>query len=113
MASASSAGCELLVDFDRSKIPEEGGTIDATTDDGPGPDSTSEASMTSEGGTDSSGQPETSADSGAETGAETGTKDSGGETGPGFEAGKEAGIDATLDTGVDTGTVDSSDGATD
>ena len=93
MASAATAGCELLVDFDRSKIPEEGGTVDATTDDS-SEDSPSETSTTNEAG---------------ESGAmESGTSESGSETGVPSDAGKdgsvatEAGKDASAS---DTGTV--------
>ena len=37
--SMLAAGCELLVDFDRSKIPQEGGLEDVTSGDGPEGDS--------------------------------------------------------------------------
>jgi hypothetical protein len=96
LASAATSGCELIVDFDRSKIEEEGGALDATTDDSSAPDST-----TSEGSTgmDSGGDSTMLSDGPGETGSDTGTTQAEG----GAEAG-EAGMEASVaDAGTDTG----------
>jgi hypothetical protein len=86
-AVAAMPGCELLVDFDRSKIPSEGGTEDVTTPDGP----------VSEGGM------ETSTDAPSETSPmEAGDAPA--------ETSNEGGMDAHPETGPEGG--DASDGAT-
>jgi len=86
---AAMPGCELLVDFDRSKIPSEGGTEDVTTPDGP----------VSEGGTETS----TDAPSEASEGSAMEAGDAPAETS------KEGGTDAHPESGPEGG--DASDGA--
>jgi hypothetical protein len=102
VAVAASAGCELLVDFDRSKIPQEGGLIDVTTN--PDAPATNETGTGSETGDDGSSANETSTDGGGDgttTDAEGGTTEAAteaaAETGsePGPEPTPEAGPDAT------------------
>jgi hypothetical protein len=102
---AAMPGCELLVDFDRSKIPQEGGLQDVTLSDSPsnndvatGGDSPADSPTGSDGGTDSpsgeGGGPDSASDAPHEgsTTADTGS-------------------DAPADTGG--GGTDASDGATD
>jgi hypothetical protein len=112
VAVASMPGCELLVTFDRSKIPSEGGLTDGTTYDGEvisdssSPNET--GTQTPEGsadapGTDATGDVATS-DASAEASPETGTPDSAVDTGKadvaaeatagGTDSGPEAATDA-------------------
>jgi hypothetical protein len=108
IAIAAMPGCELLVDFDRSKIPtggdasagEEGGTLpDATMpSDAPGEGSNTLSDVlvpgkdaTSEGGDASVGG---SGDAGSETGA----PDTGGDATE-VETGADSGPDAVADGG--------------
>lgn len=76
---AAMPGCELLVDFDRSKIPSEGGTEDGTMGDGP------------------------AVETGGETGPETST-DAPSEAGPGdaHEAGDAPAETTTTEGGPDS-----------
>lgn len=114
VAVAAMPGCELLVDFDRSKIPEEGGLLDSTvedtsTDSPPAETSTEAAAETStpvdagDGGdatTDAPSEtsmtdapPEAATEASAETGTpETGAPESGADTGT--EAGDDGGDDS-------------------
>src|ERR1700736_1322255 len=71
VAAVTVPGCELLVDFDRSKIPQEGGTLDGTT----GADSATGHDSSTGGAPSTGGHP--GADSTADGGADTGTADSG------------------------------------
>jgi hypothetical protein len=107
LAFVAMPGCELLVDFDRSKIPEEGGLVDGTTEDSPG----QETGPTPDGGSDTGTDTSTTTDTGADV-SETsvvdspvldegppdeGTHDSAPETGP-----ADSGGDATsADSGTD------------
>jgi hypothetical protein len=127
VAVAISSGCELLVDFDRSKIPQDGGLSDGTTfaDVPSAPEAAameaggSEASV--DGGLDSpasegaaegsaeaaseAGAPETGSETGSETGpTEGGGTETGAEVAP--EAGPEAGMDAPLESSGDDGSGD-------
>jgi hypothetical protein len=77
---AAMPGCELLVDFDRSKIPSEGGAEDVTVPDGPTGDSAPETGT------------ETSTDAPADAPSETTT-----------EAGKDAPSEAAHEGGMDGG----------
>ena len=104
------SGCELLVDFDRSKIPSEGGAEDVTVpsegggDTGGGKDGTTDApSEASEAGTGDA--PEEKA---ADAPSETTTTGEGGldaqpETGSetGAEVEPEAGPDAEMEAATD------------
>jgi hypothetical protein len=80
---AAMPGCELLVDFDRSKIPSEGGTEDVTTPDAPvsegggetstdAPSEASEASMMDAGDAPSETTTTEGGDAHPETGPEGG-----------------------------------------
>jgi hypothetical protein len=101
-------GCELLIDFDRSKIPSEGGTEDVTMPqpDGPvgdaggdtGKDGTTDApSEASEAGTADAPQ-ETAADAPSETTTSEGGMDAQPETGA--EVQPEAGPDGEPSDGA-------------
>jgi hypothetical protein len=93
-AVAAMPGCELLVDFDRSKIPQDAAQIDGTTPEGDGTSSESSLAEDGEigdGATDAPDEasttdalPEAAVDAGVEAGAEGGTE-------AGVEAGTEAG----------------------
>lgn len=87
-------GCELVVDFDRSRIPEAG--VDAGTMDAGGRD----------GGTDAGGEDAGDEDGGAEDGGteDGGTDDAGAEDGGMDDGGMDAGTDASMDVGTDGGT---------
>jgi hypothetical protein len=105
VAAAAMPGCELLVDFDRTKIPDAG-EVDGTT---PGDDGTSpEATPAGEAGEAGSGDAasdapdapvEGSADAPSEAAAEAGTAD----TGLDAPVDTGAGIDAATDSGDDGG----------
>lgn len=73
---AAVPGCELLVSFDRSLIPQEGGAEDGTVGDGPGNDGESDSSSSSgsSSGSDSSADSSSSgADSSSSSGADSGS----------------------------------------
>jgi hypothetical protein len=94
-------GCELLVDFDRSKIPEEGGLLDSTTgldatEDGTTSETSSESSTGDDGGdggdaaTDSpvtdaplvdEGPPDTGSDAPPDTGGDSSSTDGASDSG--------------------------------
>ena len=114
---AALPGCELLVEFDRSKIPQEGG-VDATTPmdaqgmDAPAEtsvqdsampvDSAGDAPMTDSAtdgpadGGDGAAETGTAMDSGGDTGTvmDSAAMDSAADTGSGMDAGGEAATDA-------------------
>ena len=79
-AVTAMSGCELAVEFDRSKIPQEeagledggtdGTTGDGPTTDGPGPDSTTEAGGDSST-VDSGGRDSATVDSGMDAVADS------------------------------------------
>ncbi|MCB9600467.1 MAG: hypothetical protein H6721_26845 [Sandaracinus sp.] len=87
-------GCELVVDFDRSRIPEAG--VDAGTTDAGGRD----------GGLDAGGEDAGGEDGGPEDGGtdDGGTDDGGPDDGGTDDGGTDAGIDAGTDAGMDGGT---------
>jgi len=92
---AGAAGCELLVDFDRSKIPQEGGVEgDATVGDGSQGDVQSEEDGTL---SDSPVTMDAAADSPAESSS---------------DGAMEGGRDATLDSPPETGDDGSDSSAT-
>jgi hypothetical protein len=108
-AVAAMPGCELLVDFDRSKIPGVDGSLGDDVSESPdapaSSDAASDGSVLGEGGPDAT-SPDAGLD-GGDTGASS-PPDSGGsdtgadapnEVGPGSEAGPEAGPDANIDAG--------------
>jgi hypothetical protein len=116
---AALPGCELLVDFDRSKIPQEGGVVgdDATMQDAPPgtdapPGMDGPAMEASDDGTtpgDSSGDAPPPGDSGMDTapGADVGgdspAEATGGDTGAPAEAGSDGAAEAASDAGDDSG----------
>jgi hypothetical protein len=115
-AVAATPGCELLVNFDRSKIPQEGGDFDATTPevDGTSPESsTAEDSAFGDGAADAPSEgsttdalPEAAAEAGAEAGVEAGTEagvEGGGDSGPDAPVDTGAAVDAPTDSGEDGG----------
>ena len=109
IALAAMPGCELLVDFDRSKIPT-GGDASASEEGGPLPDATMPSDAPSEGsntlsdvqagmdGTSEGG--EAAAGDGGEGGPtpETGAPDTGSD-GTAGETGADSGPDAVVDAG--------------
>jgi hypothetical protein len=114
---AALPGCELLVEFDRSKIPQEGG-VDATTGDAqPGMDAMPETSAPdSMMVVDSAG--DVVGDAGTD-GTTDSAADAPGDTGPAMDTGVDTGAvmdsAATMDSAADTGSgMDAaSDAATD
>src|ERR1700683_3334084 len=78
VAVAAMPGCELLVDFDRSKIPEEGGPDGTTEQDSPSGDVINAMDSSSSGDDssmpgDSSGGGDSTGDSPAEGATESGS----------------------------------------
>jgi hypothetical protein len=100
VAVAAMPGCELLVDFDRSKIPVEGGDFDGTTAEG---DTSIESSIPEDAGS-GDGAAEGSADAPADAPFEADVE-AGSEA-----AAPDAGSDAPVETGMDDGATDSGDG---
>jgi hypothetical protein len=113
VAVAAMPGCELLVDFDRSKIPQEAGEFDGTT---PGDDGTSpEATPAGDGGdagdggscdatSDAPDAPvEGSADAPSEAAAEAGAEGGTADTGVDAPVDTGAGVDAATDSSDDGG----------
>jgi hypothetical protein len=92
--AAAMPGCELLVDFDRSKIPDEGGLADATT---PGEESASPESSAEDTSTGDAG------DAGAGDGATDAPAD-----GP-----SDSALESATDAADDGATEAGDDGATD
>jgi hypothetical protein len=100
-AVAAMPGCELLVDFDRSKIPQDAADLDGTTDDVTSPveSSTPGDGGSSDGTTDAPDSPVegSTADAPSEAAAEAGTPDTGADapvdTGTGAEAASDSGDD--------------------
>jgi hypothetical protein len=87
LLGAGAVGCELALDFDRTKI--DGGAIDASFGDTA---TTDQASPPADGTTDGGG--DTGADTGTDTGADTG-RDTGADTGSdGGDGGTDGGADA-------------------
>lgn len=80
LASLSITGCQLVVDFDRSRL-------DAGMDLGPAP---TDMSVAIDAGTDAG------VDAGTDAGVDAGTD-------AGVDAGTDAGIDAGTDAGLDAG----------
>lgn len=76
------SGCELVVDFDRSKIPQDG--VDATTQDVTQPPLT-DSSVVTDGASDAAKDGGTSTDAASDTGA--------------TDAGSDAAADASDDAG--------------
>jgi hypothetical protein len=119
VAVATSSGCELLVDFDRSKIDAGGGEggvgPDATTQDGPTTETSTEAG-------DDTTAPETSTEAGADSTIDAPVSDAGSDAKEaaaetGAEPVPEAGPEPTPEAGPDTGPdapddTGSADGAT-
>lgn len=109
LALAATPGCELLVSFDRSKIPEDGGettldsgedgSMDSTVGDAPSESSTqteaSPDSTTNDGGAEADAP---AADAPHETSAPDAPVDSPADT---FVASADTGVDSPVDTGVD------------
>lgn len=105
LAVASMPGCELLVTFDRSKIPDDGGSADATESDGAfNPDAVS-----SETGPASDGQVEPAQDGQAEASTSDAPSDAGTADAPATTADSSTpdtgagGTDSSVDTGTDAG----------
>lgn len=91
---AAVPGCELLVDFDRSKIPQEGGLTDVTTSDSPAGDSSPGNDVTVDSPGDTS-----AADAPGDTSSTEGGPDAPNDvhetsTGDANEAGPEAAVEA-------------------
>jgi len=111
VAVAAMPGCELLVDFDRSKIPtDDGGDDVAESPDAPAsPDGASEGSTAMpEAGADATSTPADAADSGQapetgtpDTGVDTGTPDTGPDAPTEVDSGVDSGPDAVADSGAD------------
>jgi hypothetical protein len=104
VAVAAMPGCELLVNFDRSKIPTDDGSVgdDVESPDAPAsPDGAVEGSTaTPEAGADATSTPTPDAGDSGQAAPETGAPDTGVDTGI-----PDTGIDAPgeVDTGVDSG----------
>jgi hypothetical protein len=114
------SGCELLVDFDRSKIPDDSGTISfeaspgSEAGSGDGGDATV-ASDASDGGAPVADATATDADAAtpATDGASEGAAPDGSVDGSSLTEAGEAGVDTgAVDTGVDAPASDASDAAT-
>jgi hypothetical protein len=109
VAVAAMPGCELLVDFDRTKIPQDAGTVvDATTDgpqvDGQGGDSTTDAPMMSDAPSDgpvSEAGGGDASDGGGGDASDAGGMDAMGDAAA--DAPSEAATDAAADAGTDAG----------
>jgi clumping factor A len=132
VAVATMPGCELLVTFDRSKIPDEGGAVDGTVSDGQsgsdslpnetGPSLDASPEATPDGGAADvkSGDapheasvgdatPDTSiADAASDTGTSDGSSDSG-STDVAVEAAVESGVDAAEEAAAEAGAADATD----
>jgi hypothetical protein len=97
VAVAASAGCELLVDFDRSKIPQDGGLADGTTNpDAPATNETGTGNETGDDGSNAEAATEGGDDSATEGGTEA-ASEAAAETGT--EAGPEPGPEPTPEAG--------------
>jgi hypothetical protein len=106
-AVAATPGCELLVNFDRNKIPQEASLLDVAED---------AQQMESSVPTDSGQEATAMGDSGdgavdGGDGAVDGPTSDGGDGAPVTDAPAETAPEAAVDTGVDTGT--SSDAGSD
>lgn len=109
IAMAAMAGCELLVDFDRSKIPTGDASASLGDDSGPMQEaSTSSMDGPSEGSNPMSDVQAPMTDAAMDAATEGGDASivDGGEAGQSMpEASPDTGVDATneVDTGADTG----------
>jgi hypothetical protein len=111
MAMAAMPGCELLVDFDRSKIPTEDASL--VQDGGETPDAPASADAPGEGNNTVTNDARTpvpdatvdggGADSGdsAATAPETSTSDTGADVTNVVDTGTDSGPDAVVDAALD------------
>jgi hypothetical protein len=102
MAMAAMPGCELLVDFDRSKIPTEDASLFG--DGGETPDAPASADAPGEGNNTAPPVPDAAVDGGADGGADGGDGGDSAATAPETST-PDTGTDATnvVDTGTDSG----------
>jgi hypothetical protein len=118
VAVAAMPGCELLVDFDRSKIPTDDGSVGddvaespdapAGSSDGasegstPAADAGADATSTSDAALDAGDSGQAAPGTGTpDTGVDTGTPDTGTDASSGVDAGVDSGPDAVADSGAD------------
>jgi hypothetical protein len=108
MAMAAMPGCELLVDFDRSKIPTEDASL--VEDSGETPDAPASADAPGEGKNTAPPVPDATVDGGADggdggdsaaTAPETSTPDTGADATNVVDTGTDSGPDAVVDAALD------------
>jgi hypothetical protein len=107
-AIAAMPGCELLVDFDRSKIPTEDASIDDAVAESPDAPVSTDAggdggAPVVEAGPDATSPPDASIDGGDSSTpvTDTGVPDTGSDAPNEVDTGVDSGPDAIADSGVD------------